>query len=235
MVDNGICKLQILYGSLLFKLLSFRWLLIFLFIISLGFSYPVFTSGKQIFLPKLDSGRIRVRISADVGTLLEDMDRKVELIENILSEQPETETVSTTVGGSIFGRTQRQTPTRSTIVVQLKPAEQHGVSSADWINRVDGIIKNEKLAGFRIRLSQRGIQGIRTGGGEEDISLRLQGSDLKKLKLIADDIKEKMREIPGLRNVYHTSQNEQFEMSISMDKERAVELGISLVDLTLIF
>ena len=54
------------------------------------------------------------------------------------------------------------------------------------------IIKNEKLAGFRIRLSQRGIQGIRTGGGEEDISLRLQGSDLKKLKLIADDIKEKI-------------------------------------------
>ncbi|MGH1487224.1 MAG: efflux RND transporter permease subunit [Cellvibrionaceae bacterium] len=223
--------LQSGYAVVLSKLFTVRWLILLIFLGALGSTYPIFTSGKQIFLPKLDTGRIRVRVSADAGTSLDMMDKQVQLIEDIISQQPETQTVSTIVGGSIFGRTQRQTPTRSTIVVQLQPLSEHKVSSDEWIDRVEKIIKSEQIAGFRIRLSSRGIRGIRTGGGDDDIRLILQGDNLQQLKSLADDIRSKVRGLDGLRGVYHTLQNEQFEMSVSLNRERASELGINVADI----
>jgi multidrug efflux pump subunit AcrB len=231
-VDSGIHHLQQFYAWLISQLLRIRWLVVISFIVALAFSAPVFMSGKQIFLPKLDDGRVSVVISADVGISLAEMDNKVQLIESIFSAQPETETVFTLVGGSVFGRSQRETPSRSTIIVQLTSLAERGVSSGEWIKRMNQVIAKEKLAGFTIRMSQRGIRGVRTNSGDDDISLRLQGDNLKELKVIADGIAEKMRVIPSLRNVTHSAEDEQFEIAIILDRERAAQFGVNLVDIT---
>lgn len=231
-VDAFIVVLQNKYSNLIAKLLSFKWFVVALFIIGLFLSAPILLSGKQIFLPKLDDGRVQVRISADVGVSLGDMNNNVALLESLFSAQPETETVFTVVGGSIFGRSQRETPSRSTIVVQLKSLAERELSSDEWIKKMNRLIAKQELAGFKVRLSQRGIRGIRTSQGEDDISLRLQGSDLKELKTIADEIAVKMRTIPGLRNVEHSNEDEQFEISIKLNRERAALFGLNLDDLT---
>jgi multidrug efflux pump subunit AcrB len=231
-IDGGIHCLQDIYAATIEKLLKYRYIVVLMFIVALGCSLPVFTSGKQIFLPKLDDGRIRVRVSADVGISLDDMNAKVERLEALFAQQPETETVFTLVGGSIFGRSQRETPSRSTIVVQLSSLSERGLSSGQWIKRMKKTIAKERLAGFTIRMSQRGIRGIRTNRGDDDISLRLQGKDLSTLKTIADDIVDKMRAISGLQNITHSAEDQQFEISITLDRERAAELGITIDDLS---
>lgn len=231
-VDSGIYRLQEGYSWVVSQLLRCRWLVVAGFVVALAFSVPVLLSGKQIFLPKLDDGRVRVVISADVGVSLTEMDNKVQLIESIFEAQAETETVFTLVGGSIFGRSQRETPSRSTIIVQLTSLAERGISSGEWIKRMNKVIAKEELAGFRVQMSQRGIRGIRTNSGDDDISLRLQGENLKELKVIADGIAEKMRLIPGLRNVAHSAEDEQFEIAIILDRERASQFDINLADLT---
>ncbi len=231
-IDAGIECLQNKYSLVVSKLLALRWLVLLIFIGALFLSTPVLLSGKQIFLPKLDDGRVRVSVSADVGVSLDEMDEKVRLLETIFAEQPQTETVFTLVGGSIFGRSQRETPSRSTIVVQLKSLAERGMSSAEWMKAMNKRIDKEQLAGFTVRLSQRGVRGIRTNSGDDDISLRLQGEDLKQLSIIADDIAEKMRRISGLRNVEHSAEDEQFEIAIKLDRERASQLGLDLMDVT---
>ncbi|MGH1441107.1 MAG: efflux RND transporter permease subunit [Cellvibrionaceae bacterium] len=232
LVDSGIKVLQNSYARLIKKLLPLPWLVLTVFVVGLCFSLPVFVSGKHIFLPKLDDGRVRVSVSSDVGISLEDMDSTVRRLESIFSAQVETDTVFTLVGGSIFGRSQRETPSRSTIIVQLKSLSERGVSSAEWIKKMNKLIAQEKLAGFKVRMFQRGIRGIRTNRGDDDISLRLQGENLKELKVLADSTAEKMRSIEGLKNITHSAEDEQFEIAISLDRERAAQLGIDLLDLT---
>lgn len=231
-VDQGVERLQEYYSVLISKVLHLRWLTVVLFVISLGVSVPVFMSGKQIFLPQLDDGRIRVIVSADIGISLDEMDEKTQQIENLFAQQPEIDTVFTLVGGSVFGRTQRETPSRSTIIAQLKPLSERSASSHEWMARMNKQVSDLKLAGFKVNMSQRGIRGIRTNRGDDDLSLRIQGEDNEQLKLIADDISQKMSRIKGLSNITHSAEDEQFEIAITLDRKRAAQLGLNLQDLT---
>lgn len=230
-IDHGVDNLQHAYAAIISVLLRFRWLVVLSFITSLAFSIPVFLSGKHIVLPNLDDGRISVRISGDTGVSLAEMDQKTRLIEGLFSDQPETATLYTLVGGSVYGRSQRETPSKASITVQLKPLPERLISSGEWIKRMDKIIAKQQLAGFEVRMSQRGIRGIRTNRGDEDISLRLQGANEAQLKLLADDIAEKMRLISGISNVTHTAEDEQFELAMTLDRERAASLGVNLQDI----
>jgi multidrug efflux pump subunit AcrB len=230
-IDHGVDNLQLTYANIISVLLRFRWLVVVSFITGLAFSIPVFLSGKHIVLPNLDDGRITVRISADNGVSLAEMDQKTQLIEGLFSNQAETETLYTLVGGSVYGRSQRETPSQSSITVQLKPLPERLISSGEWIKRMDTLIAKQQLAGFEVRMSQRGIRGIRTNRGDEDISLRLQGANDVQLKLLADNIAEKMRLIPGITNVTHSTEDEQFELAMTLDRERAASLGVNLQDI----
>lgn len=230
-IDAGVDGLQRLYASTISILLRVRWLVLLSFVLGLVFSVPVFLSGKHIVLPNLDDGTISVRISGDTGISLAEMDQKTQIIENLFAEQAETETVYTLVGGSVYGRSQRETPSRANITVQLKPLSERFISSGEWIKRMDKLIAKQQLAGLDVRMSQRGIRGIRTNKGDEDISLRLQGENDQQLKVLADSIAEKMRLIPGISNVTHSAEDEQFELAITLDRERAASLGVNLQDI----
>ncbi|MDF1588564.1 MAG: efflux RND transporter permease subunit [Gammaproteobacteria bacterium] len=229
-IDGSIELLQTGYAKLIDFLLGYRLLVIAAFIISLIVAYPVFVSGKQIFLPKLDDGRITVRIIADSGISLDEMDQRTQLIEQLFAQQPETATVYTLLGGSVYGRSQRETPSRASITVQLKPMLARQISSGEWIKNMNQLITQHQLAGFEVRMSQRGIRGIRTNSGDDDISLRLQGEHYQTLKSLANDITDKMKRIPGLSNVSHSAEEQQFELAITLDRERAALLGVNLQD-----
>jgi multidrug efflux pump subunit AcrB len=230
-IDSTINGLQNMYATLISKLIPLRLLVVVLFIAGLAWSYPVFFSGKQIVLPNLDDGRVTIEVSADIGISVADMDQKTQLIESLINQQAETESVFTSVGGSVYGRSQRERPSKSRIVVQLKPIKERLISSGEWIQRMNKLINDQLLAGVEVRMRQRGIRGIRTNSGDDDISLRLQGPDSKQLKLLADNVVVKMKQIPGLRNVTHSAEEEQFELAMLLDRERAAALGINLQDI----
>nr|WP_320136468.1 efflux RND transporter permease subunit [uncultured Amphritea sp.] len=231
LTDRAVKGLQRIYSAILKRFLQHRLLTLFAFILALILSMPVFTSGKQIFLPPLDDGRITIRITADTGISLSEMDAKVSQLEALFAQQPETETVFTLVGGSVFGRSQREQSNRSTVVVQLKSVAERQLSSHQWIEKLQRQIAALQLAGFTVRMTQRGIRGIRTNSGSEDISLRLQGPDNKTLISLADELTAELKSLPQLRNLSHSAEDRLNELSISLDRVRANQLGIHLADL----
>ena len=136
----------------------------------------------------MDDGRVSIVITTDPGTTLNEMDQTVQLIEQLLEVQPEVDHVFSTVGGFIFGRTERESPSRSTLNVQLVPVSQRGISSEAWIQEMERIISEKQLAGVQVRMRTRGIRGIRTSRGDDDVSIRIQGPDLDGLEDLADDL-----------------------------------------------
>ena len=93
-----------LYATFLAFLLGHLWLRLAVaagLIALLVTAAPVFLGGKQIFLPNMDDGRIRINVIADPGIPLDYMDADVKRLEELFLDQPETATVFTIVGGRI--------------------------------------------------------------------------------------------------------------------------------------
>ena len=229
-VDRAVGWLQARYAALVNRVLDFPYLLIPAFLLMLFLAVQVFFDNKEIFLPNMDDGRVSLYITTDPGVTLDEMDETVQLIEQLVEAQPEVDHVFSTVGGFIFGRTERESPSRSTLNVQLVPISQRNVSSDEWIKRMEKAIAEKQLAGVRVRMRTRGIRGIRTHRGDDDISIRVQGPDLDRLEQLADSIVLRLKQIEGLRNVLHSSEEVHHEISIDIDRERASVLGLDVED-----
>lgn len=231
-MDAGMLWLQEKYARLLQAVLHYGWIVALIFIAGLIFAAPTFQSGKQIFLPMMDDGRITIRLSADPGISLDVMDKSTRMIEELLLEQAEVESVYTLAGGFIFGRSERETSNRSTIIAQLVPLSQRDVSSEEWMNKIRKLVASKKIAGLKVRIYQRGIRGIRTSQGDDDVSLRIQGPSLKKLEELAEEMTNQLNTVVGLSNVAHSAEDDNLELSIQVDRERAKSLGLNVKDIS---
>ena len=222
------------YARLLGWALRAPWLIIILFIALLAATLPglIAANDKSIFLPDLDEGRVSVRLTADRGISVEAMDELTRRVEALLGAQPEVESLYTTVGGSVFGRSQTESPNRASIDIQLKPIGRRDVSSEAWISHMRGEIEKAGFIGLRVRLSTPGIRGIRFGRGDDDLSLRIKGENLARLEHLADELVAALkREMPdALKNVQHSNEEQEQELAISVDRERAATLGLNIGD-----
>jgi multidrug efflux pump subunit AcrB len=229
-VDRLVGGLQTAYSRLVSQLLGVPWLMPLLFILTLLIVFYTLFPQKQIFLPQIDEGRISFSITADRGINLDGMDQLVKRIEGIISNQPETASLFTQVGGFVFGRSQYEAVNRANIKVTLKPFEVRKISSHAWIKRVNQKIREARLPGVRVTLRVQGIRGIRLNRGDDDLSIRVKGPDLKLLNEIAAQVKQRLGEIPGLSNIEYTGEELTQELSLQVDRQRASSFGLSVED-----
>jgi len=230
-INRVMESLQNGYAWLLGHLIKWAVPIIALFVIALAFALPRFFDSKQTFLPNMDEGQVYVSLKADRGTNVSRMNSITERIEAILARQPEVQTLFTTVGGHIFGRSQHESPNRASIKVQLKPkAERGGISSQAWISRVRRQIAKEQIAGLKVRIFSTGIRGIRFNRSDDDFALRIKGPDLEVLERLADQVVAKLRGAPGLRNLQHSAESKNQELSVQVDRARAASYGLTVED-----
>ena len=232
-VDLAVERMGNGYARLLGWSLKAPWMMIAAFIAISALTVPglLAASRDAIFLPQLDEGRVSVSITADRGINVEVMDDITRRVESLIGEQPEVASLYTTVGGFVFGRSQFESPNRASITVQLVPANQREVSSEQWISRMRELIREANLVGIKVRLYTRGIRGIRFNRGEDDLSLRIKGPDLDTLQRVADDLVERLRsEVDGLRNLQHSNDEVNQELSVRVDRQRAARLGLTVAD-----
>ncbi|GAB4352669.1 MAG: efflux RND transporter permease subunit [Gammaproteobacteria bacterium] len=230
-IDGGMKRLEAGYSWLVERLLrhlSARLILLAAFVSGLVTAVPVFQADKQIFLPNLDDGRVYARILADPGVSLEELDRAVKRFEEIIQGRPEVLSVFTISGGNVFGRSQYEQPNRATIKIQLVPRSERPLTTDQWIGEVRQSLDRAQLAGMRIRLHNRGIRGIRTSRGDDQISLRIQGDDLQVLRQLGEEVAAVLSEVDGLTNVEHTGEEVNQELIVVPDRDRLAALDLDL-------
>lgn len=221
-------RIQALYLTLLEKILPYKLITLCVFSIALIFSTQQLLNSKDIFFPKMDEGKITIGITTEVGTRLEELDKTLQHVESLVLKQPEVKTVMVSSGGFIYGRSQFQRSHRGTINVQLKSLkERNYLSSKAWIKRIRGEINKMQLAGFKTWIYVKGVRGIRTSLGDDDLSLRIQGTDITVLSDIADKIISKLKTLPQLSNLTHNYESQSNELVIKINRQRAADLNIS--------
>ncbi len=204
------------------------WAVILLFVTGLAFAVPFFKTSKQEFLPRLDDGRIDITVTMDTGRSVDEMDHKVARIEDLIWNQGYVDGVFTLVGGFIFGRTEREVSNQTTIKVQLANRAARPLSNAAWVNRFNASLASARIAGVKVRARPANIRGLRISASDEEISVRIQGTDLAELERLADEVAKRLADIPGLRNVEHNAEEKRLEYAVEVDRERAADLGVDV-------
>ena len=194
----------------------------------LGASVLTLGAAKQIFLPSMDDGRVRIYITADPGIPIDEMDQAVRRVEALLDGQPDIETVFTIVGGRIFGRSQRLTSNKTTMTVQLKSLTKRTITNREWVTQMQKEIRELRMAGFKVRMRTGGIRGVRTHQGSDDITLRITGPDEETRDNIGRDIGTMLKAVGGLRNVAHSAEEVTEELVFAVDHDRLAEFGLTV-------
>jgi len=232
--DNLFFSIQKSYKKILNKSLNHSILILIIFSAALILSAYQLLNSKNSFFPTMDEGKISIRIHAEPGTRLAEFDKNLKRIEELVLQQPEVKTAFVSSGGSVFGRSQFQSSNRGTISVQLKTlSERNSISSINWIKKTNKQVKKLQLAGYKVRMWVKGVRGIHTSHGDDDFSLRIQGNNLEKLTQIAETIIEKISIIPELKNLSHSYEEQNNELIIKVNRQRAADLNISAEDIGL--
>jgi len=219
-----------LYLPTLKTLLKAPWLVVALSLLVLvGFGVQFMqASGKQQFLPSMDDGRVQVNVSTDPGASLDDMDESVRRLEEIAREVGDVAGISVVAGGSVFGRSQRERPNRSSLNIELQSLQQRSRSIEAWVADFTKAVAAEEMAGVKVRARAAGLRGVRVSSADEDVSIRVRGPDLATLAEIGDGLVERLSNRPGLRNVQHSAEDQRLEFSVQLDRARAAELKVDV-------
>jgi CzcA family heavy metal efflux pump len=230
-IDAVMRVLQNGYARFVDALLTRRLLqllVVALFAGGLTAAVPTLLGGKQVFLPDLDNGEIRLRLTGDPGMSLEAMDRHVKRIEAQLRSDPVVVGVFTLSGGFVFGRSQYEAANRATLNVQLVPRSTRDFSSDDWVRRTKKQLDAQAVPGLNVRIYTRGTPGIRVGRSDDDLGVRIQGDDLELLAQLAHRLADELRDVPGLRGIAYSSEEQRQELAIRVDRDRATALGLDV-------
>lgn len=232
LIDNLFVKFKKYYSEnvLIFISRSTETIGGFVIIFVVSISFIVFFSSQDN-IPNMDDGRVSIRISGDPDIHLDALDETTDRIEELILKQPEVETLFTIAGGRIFGRTESIRSNQSTVVAQLVSISDRDISSEDWVKKMERMIKDLNLTGYKIRMRPPRVRGLKLSSGDDDISLRIQGDDLAVLKTLGDEIVDRLQDVDGIRNITHTYDETSEELKIQIDRQRAADLSISVDEL----
>lgn len=231
-MHTQINRLQRGYTALTRLLLRLPWLPVAILVPMLIIAMPVFFDGKQIFLPSMDEGEISIRLTGESGMRLDETDEIIIRLENLFLAQSDVLTVFTSSGGRVFGRSERQAGNTGSLDVKLLPVTQRKRSSQRWVKDMKREIAALQLTGMRVRMRVRGVRGVRVSSGDDDLSIRVQGPDIEVLTALGEEIVSRLEGAKGLTNLRHSYEEMRNEVSVSIDRQRAADLGIRADDIS---
>ncbi len=219
--------LRQLYVSLLTKSLKARWVVFVTAVVLFVFGIVLLRFQGTELLPKMDSGTSFVTVETPSGSSLNETEAVVSQVEKIILEEPEVERISTQIGFEpgmhSFGGGGVQGPTNAFISITLTPRTERSESIWQIQDRIRRkLAKIPNIQNYVVRES--GSTAKVTTASSILVSIR--GEDELVLNKLGDQVLEKVREVPGVVNPYRSWRLDQRSILLSIDEERARELGL---------
>ncbi len=211
--------------------LALRWAMRHRFVMAVLCVLVIFSTGPIAqkmgvnLVPRDDQGEFEINYITPEGYTLERTDRTVAEIEQRLTALPGVVVKRFTVIGETNGSAGKGQGdvTRGSIYVRLKELEQRGYTQFEVMARTRKIL--EEYPDLRCAVSD--VQAIGgTGQDSRIFQIVLLGPELDKLEAYSNTLKERLRKIPGLVDVDSTLSLRKPEVQVSIDRERASDLGI---------
>lgn len=224
-MGNGIN----IYTCFLKKCLKFKLLIITAAFAFLFLGIFFFKSTGSQFLPKLDDGRIMIKLKMPSGSSIAEVDRILKRIEKKLENMPEIESVFRMAGGRVFGLYTLEVGNEGNLNIQLCPRSERVITTAEFIKKLRPIVAKiqSQEPGSKIPVKARKIKGIRKVG-EQDIEVYIKGNNAVKLYDFSEKLAAKLSKTPGFTGVNVSMDMTKPEYRIQVDRAKASSMGISV-------
>lgn len=220
--DKGKMK-QIYRRMIEWSLRRRGWVLVIAFAFIVG-TIVMSTRMKTEFLPSTDGGIIQMSVELESGKRLEASDRVMRQIEQVVMSLPEVDTAMTTVGGAgeaaFLGVSEGN---RGQMIITLKPLAERSRSTAEVAEDLRNRFQN--IPGADITISDDSMMG--GGMTSSPIFLIIRGDDTEVLKQLAEEVADKIRAIPGTRNVETSLGQGIPELQVHVHRSKAFQMGLT--------
>ncbi|NLY75251.1 MAG: efflux RND transporter permease subunit, partial [Firmicutes bacterium] len=162
-----------------------------------------------------------VDVTLPLGTSLETTDNLVRQIESYLMSLPESDLTFALVGASSgFALGSSGESEKASLTVVMKPKSKKTVD--DMVEEARRNIS--KYPGAKINVTKQEHGGF---GGGAPIAINIEGPDLNTLKVLAEQVKEIVKQVPGTREVNSSWEEGRPELQLRINRQRATAYGIS--------
>ncbi|MEH2306033.1 efflux RND transporter permease subunit [Nostoc sp.] len=215
------------YSNFLTKVLRYRLLVVTAALVILGgSSFFMFGQIPQEILPRISTGQANLRAQFPPGTPLATSEKVMQIVDDILLKQPETESAFTTVGGNLFGSNTTENPLRASSTINLKP----GTDVEAFVKKVTQEFNKLNLAGILLRLNPGQVRGLILSNSPvqgSEVDVILQGENEENLTQAGAQVLQALQERAKLATFRPDADARQPEIQIRPDWERVSALGLS--------
>jgi HAE1 family hydrophobic/amphiphilic exporter-1 len=227
---SSVDKLIDGYAKILRKSIRVKAGVIFLVFIIFVVSWLLITQIGSEFLPKLDDGRVMIKVMMPSGTAVEEMDQILARLESQIEGIPEIESTFTLAGGRIWGLATFEVAQEGEIDIQLVPESKRKVTTQEFINKITPLVQKISVPGGKISVRQRRVEGIRKTG-EQEVEIKIKGTEIVPIFDFAKRVARKLENTSGIRNVNVSMDMTKPEYRIYIDRARASAMGIPVNDI----
>ncbi|MEX0692761.1 MAG: efflux RND transporter permease subunit [Gemmatimonadales bacterium] len=191
--------------------------------------YLVLPRFGSEFLPTVDDGNVGVFMRLPPGTSPVRTNELALRIEEEIRGMPHVQNVFTTAGGNLFGSSTVEQGGRGSMTIVLDPApDRPQWPAVAWVAELQRRLDAMAVPGARIFARPPRIRGLRTNTADADVAVTLQGDDLREMERLSVDVVNRLRGLPGIESVQPNTEEASPQVSITVDRERAADMGLDV-------
>ena len=176
------------------------------------------------FLPSMDEGAFVLDYFLPAGTSLGETDAVARKIEEVLRHTPEVQTYSRRTGAELGPATATMV-SRGDIMVRLRPRDRRARSVEEVIAAVRGQVARavpEARTEF-VQVLQDVLNDL--AGTPRPIEIKIFGDDYAVLRRLAGEVAGRIKDVPGLVDLYPGYEDESPELRFRIDPAQAARFG----------
>jgi HAE1 family hydrophobic/amphiphilic exporter-1 len=225
-IEKYINSLADNYGRLLKWSLSHKRYVLGVTLVLMFGSFALVGAGfiGNEFVNMGDRGEVVVKIELPKDATIEQTNLKTQEVEQYLLTKPEVVNVFSSMGKSDNQFSAQGERHISEISVKLVDKSERNISTEKFAQQVKKELR-ERITGAKVNISNVDIMGSTS---EAPIQVVLTGNDVNQLLGYADTVLKKMKTVPGSSDVKISIENDKKEVSIKVDKEKMMALGLRM-------
>lgn len=221
--DSGFFyRLSEPYRRMLVWSMAHRWVIVAVCVVVMMSTVPLFMMVGKNFLPQDDQSEFEVSVKLPPGSSLEGSAEAMTRLENQLKTLPGIRDILTTIGAD-----QQRQVNRGNILIELVDMKQRKETQLELM-----LMAREKLKDFRdLTIGVQQPSQIQGAGSTAELQFFLQGPDLNQLDKYAQQIKNKLSQIPGVTDLDSSYEAGKPELRVIVNRDKAADLNVNVASI----
>ncbi len=221
LVDRFYRPIERIYMALLGFSLRRRWVIVLACGVALASVGPVARSLPGSFLPQDDKAKFQVTLRAPEGTSAEETLLHAERAAVLLRQLPGVTHILTTVAED-----DQKSRNYAQLYVDLVDPGKRPHSQFELMNRARDLVIPNMPNDLRINIAE--VPDISVGGNTQRVQYILTGPDFEELERLSAHVTQTLRDSGKAVDVDTTNIPPRPEVRVSIDRDRAADLGVSV-------